>query len=162
MTVADQHALERAVHGLAVGVAHEVAARADRSIDGALGERDEQWQVQIGGEATTVPGAASVDIDFAHGFALDTGNRMSQLERPHFHCGFEVTSVSDAGGNPSATPPFLIAAVTRWAIDGVSIVGATVAIAAHAPAGPLTFRGVAHLTFQGYGVVLDPQPDQED
>lgn len=163
MSIAEQHALERAVTGLAIGVHREVARRRERDRDGEPAERTEQWQIDLTGRATSTPGTAVVELDFQHAFLTAIARRMSQLDRPHFHSGFELTVVNDVAGNPSATPPMMSAAVVKWDLDGgMNITGASVAITAHAPVGDLTFRGVAHLSFQGYGVVRDSQPDEED
>lgn len=163
MNPAELHALERAVSGLAVGVAHEAQRRAERNADGVPAEREEQWQIDLSGTATSTPTTTVVTLDFEHAFLTAIARRMSQLDRPQFHHGFEFSRVSDSAGNPSVVPPMLSAAVVKWKFDGgMNITGATVAITALAVGAQLTFRGVAHLTFQGYGVIRDSQPDQED
>lgn len=62
----------------------------------------------------------------------------------------------------AATDVIVTANVVGWTFDDAgNIVGAQLRVGVQAPEGTTDFRAVVHATFQGYGVLTEPQPDME-
>lgn len=137
--------LQRSMVRLTVGVARSMRARERRDREMGLAEMEEQFQVEISGNATTGLVWASQELSFDCSFHYAPGQRDSELDRPQFWFGAVVS------------PAVLVTAVvTAWTVDedtGATI-GATVAIGVMA-AGPGAYAGHVHLTFQGYGALIE-------
>lgn len=158
-----QHLLARSVRKLAVDIVRDTSVKRLRDADTVLAEREEQVQLAVSGLATAAPGWAVIAVPFQQVFTTSTERRQSQLDRPHTWFGYEMVSLSDAETDaPSAGGVMLAAHVSSWSMqDGINITGAKVAVSAFAPVRSFNFRAVVHMTFQGYGVPRDPEPDME-
>lgn len=163
MSARAEHLLQRSVRKLAVDIVRDVGARAQLNADTVLAEREEQVQLDLRGTATSTPAWSQLEVPFQHAFLTSNARRNSQLVRPHFTPGFELLSVSNPQNEPVVGGVLILPTVIGWKVEsGIAITGVTVALCAWAPAGiELSFRAVAHLTFQGFGMPQDPEPDME-
>lgn len=125
-----------------------------------LAEREFQATVAFAGKLGTLPVEAKAKIHFSVTFLADTGlQRDSALDRPITRFGFEMTLVP-----PGAIP---YAHVKSWKHDSDhNYTGAVVVIGMHCPAmyvpgatppDDLSFKGLLHIAFQGFGMVTDDE-----
>jgi hypothetical protein len=153
-----QHRLQKSIRAMAVDVNDEIEARR-RAVEAIrLREMEQQLQIEVEGTATPMIAGMTVDVAFDVAFTTSNGLRVAHLDRPHVWFGFEQTFVS-AAGQPTDVAVMLAATVVGWKRQRNSIVGASVAISALAPA-VVDFRGLLHATFQGLGAPQD-EPDLE-
>lgn len=153
-----QH-LGHAVAGIALHTQRRVQARAHQSDHYAMTERTQQFQFDISGTLGVVPVESNVEVLFDITFLYEYGMRRdSQLLEPQTHFGWTQINA------PPGSVPF--AHVTGWKQDAdLNYVGASITAGVHNPSigiigtdptSSLTFSGTLHVTFQGYGVPVDP------
>jgi hypothetical protein len=165
------HALHRSIGTLAHGIAQEILNTERSRQWGALRECVEQFQISVSGTASDYPGWLELELKFTQHFVTVTGNRMSDLERPHFYYGFElVTGQSQnaivientPGGVTRSDPVMFCAVVTEWVISDASMVtGAKLKLGAIAPGDTVVFDGFVHVSFQGLGATYQDEDTQE-
>lgn len=149
----DTDRLDRTMKSLTIGVVHDMEARKlQRELEG-LTEREDQFVIEVAGEASEFPNWQEVEIGFGILFVNGTGHRDSPLVRPFFTYGAYI----EKGG-----PIGLLACVTRWNVnDRDETTGCTIGIGAVATDLGRSFRGELHAVFQGYGAPADPYGDME-
>jgi hypothetical protein len=152
-TPRQRHNLAASVRRLAIDIAAARERKTRTLADELLGEREEQFQVEITGTAGALAWS-TIELGFEHVYSEAIARRTSQLKVPQFHAGFELRQPRDRG-------VVLHAQVARWLYDGPHVGGVLVRLGAEDPYGPTPYRAVAHLTFQGYGVLRD-DGDEED
>jgi hypothetical protein len=142
-------AVQRVLHQVAVGTTTAIRGRDSNRAKNAMREIELQFQYEISGTAAATPVFATVTIQFDYALHFAPSARDSTLEYPHFTYGSHT--------NPAVG---VLATVTEWLHDETngSIVGAVVAIGA---IGEGAYKGVAHLTFQGYGSFIEAEPEPE-
>lgn len=148
------HALHRAVADMTLGVAQSTRKREARDREMGFREVQQQYQIEIAGEATGVWGFAETSITFDYPFFYAPAQRDSDLDRPHFWFGAEL----DFLGAVSAV-------VTAWDTHPRTgaITGATVAVGVVTQAGAeVGYQGVVHLTFQGFAALSEDETDVEE
>lgn len=158
------HALERSISALSTGAL--LALDAKRTANGydALQELEHQFQIPIFGIASSGVGWNTFDVPFDVQFFFAPEQRDSPLAVPHFSYGPVVSGVpSPDGTDPDPNNPDCLVAVfcqvVEWSRDqtldvidgamvgvGVSTVGSNTDV---------RFDGYVHLTFQGYGNVVE-------
>jgi hypothetical protein len=143
-------AAERTLADIVIGAVQSTRARDARDREMGLSELEEQFQLVLEpATATTTIAWASTVVEFECKFHYAPGQRDSELDRPQFWFGAAVS------------PAVLVTAVvTDWTIETSTgaIVGATVAIGALADS-VTPYEGVVHLTFQGYGALIEESPN---
>lgn len=151
--------LTRSISNMTIGLARAASMRRHAADAYALAEREQQFQYNISGKVGTVPVEKLLTIPFDVVFLGDAGmQRDSQLGQPQVRSGFEIAS------GPAGLIPY--AHVNQWVLDDdLNYTGAKVTVGVHAPAiavegaGAVTsrsYRGVLHMSFQGYGAPWDP------
>lgn len=158
------HALERSIRSMSTDAILSLdARRTSRGYD-QLQELEHQFQIPIWGIASSGVGWSSFNVPFDVEFFFAPEQRDSPLAVPHFSYGPVVSGVpspDDAAPDPN-NPDCLVAVfcqVVEWARDPAmdSVVGAVVGIGVSTIGGQVDVRfdGYVHLTFQGYGNVMD-------
>jgi hypothetical protein len=162
------HALERSIRAMSTGALLSLdAKRTDLGYD-ALQEIEHQFQIPIWGIASSGVGWSTFDVPFDVQFFFAPEQRDSPLAVPHFSYGPVVSGVPSPDGasaDPN-NPDCLVAVfcqVVEWSHDealdvtdgarvgvGVSTIGSAVDV---------RFDGYVHLTFQGYGNVIEDLTD---
>jgi hypothetical protein len=149
-----QGAVNRAIHGLSLGVVRSLNKEEQRRKNMGLGEVDLQYQVDVNGEAGTLVDWSFVQLDFQFAFYYSAYSRDSDLDRPQFTQGATIDS---------GTPVVINACVVDWALDPEvqGVTGATMAIGAFSPGASeaVPFNGSVHLVFQGYSGVIENESD---
>lgn len=144
-----QHALERSISQLSIGLTRESAAR-ERVAPTKVQERIERFQIRLTGMAADLPDWQDIELAFDTMFSPATGNSSSTLKYPQLSGGYE----RESGGLVLAT-----AVVSEWRFNDASLIeGAIVSIGAIAPGQQVDFRGYYHLTFEGLGALLQTSP----
>jgi hypothetical protein len=161
-----QHSLSRSIQRLAVDVVRDRERRVAGTGPMRMAEREEQFQIQVSGIATDMPGYVSAELEFETGFVIASGDRNSELQRPQVMMGYELTEVArinvEAGQvtQPPALGVILCAVIRDWKFtESLVMTGASVAVTAIAPGDEVSFRGFVHVTFEGYGAPTEPKPD---
>jgi hypothetical protein len=165
------HAIQRSISKLAHGIAQEIRSTEQRRKDGALVECVEQFQISVSGTASDYPGWLELELNFNQRFTIGTGNRESNLQRPHFHSSFELTTgqsqnatviESAPGGVTRSDPVIFHAVVTEWVLDDMAMVsGCKLKLGAVAPGDTVVFQGFVHVSFQGLGAPIQDEDTQE-
>lgn len=118
-------------------------AQEEAEKDGLI-ERDEQFQIAVSGVAEEFVTWEEVSLRFGNLFTDATGQRDSDLERPHFTYGAETI----VGG-----PVGLLACVTEWTTNERNeTIGCKLGIGVLATDRATKFRGFVHANFQGFGL----------
>lgn len=139
----DRGRLGRALQGLTIGVAKSINDAIDQKALEQLQEVEEQFQIEIGGNAEEFPVWDTVDLDFDTHFIDATGQRPSPFDRPHMTFGGEIET---------ATPVGIFATVLGWKVnDRGETVGCNLAVGVAATDLSTKFKGRVHVTFQGWG-----------
>lgn len=155
--------LGHAVAGIAIGTAQRMNARAHESDYYKMMERTQQFQFGVSGTLGLLPIENNIAILFDIMFLYEYGMRRdSQLLEPLTHFGWSNVS------GPKGCIPY--AHVTGWKQDlDENYVGCSVTAGVHNPliglvgadtTTSLNFSGTLHVSFQGYGVPLDPTQDE--
>lgn len=161
------HALGRSVLKLATTALRDSQNKTAREALSLVGDRAEQFQIKVSGQASDFPAWQTVELIFDQTFSVATGNRMSLLTRPQITQGYEIgTAASDAppaaDGTVSVVGVYLTGGVREWLFDDAgNIRGARVQIGAVAPGDNVTFSGFFHIAFHGFGALTE-QPDTGD
>lgn len=143
-------ALHRAIAGMTIGVVKSTRARDARDAQMGLSEIMQQFQLEFSGVGGAAWGFATLPVVFDFPFYYAPGQRDPDFDRPHFWFGAEVTPAMGV----SAT-------VTGWSKDpdNGAIIAATVALGVSGP--PVAFKGIVHLTFQGFSALAEAETDLE-
>lgn len=133
----------RSISALGFRIHGEMEAKRAEGAASKLAETDQQFQVDVSGEAAQLVEWTTIDVTFDETIYRAPAQRQNPLEEPHFTFGSTMQS---------ETPVMLHATVQGWTLDSAgNFIGATVAIGAAAPAvSPTQFSARVHLTFQGY------------
>lgn len=144
MSGPDVQRIEKAIKGLALGTVTNMAkAREEAQKDGLI-EREEQFQIAISGVAEEFLDWQEIELKFGTLFTDATGQRDSELERPQFTYGAEMT----LGG-----PVGILACVTEWKTNERNeVIGCKLAIGVAASDQSQKFKGYLHASFQGFGL----------
>jgi hypothetical protein len=135
--------LDRAMQGLTIGVAKSVNDALKQKQLEQLQEVEEQFQVEVGGQAEEFPIWDSIDLKFDTRFIDATGQRPVPFDRPHMTYGSEVESQQPVG---------VFVHVNGWNVnDKGETVGCTLAVGVAATDLSTKFKGRVHVTFQGWG-----------
>lgn len=134
----------RVLHELTIGTIQAVRAKDANDDQNKLREIDQQFQVAISGTAGAVPAFTPATVKFDCPLYYAPGQRNSTLEFPHFTYGSQTTPAVGVH-----------ATISEWMHDekNGSIVGAVVQIGAVGGGEP--FTGFVHLTFQGFGALIE-------
>ena len=137
-------AVQRVLHEVTVGTHRAIRARDDNKAKNKPRELEQQFQFAISGTAGAVPAWQEVTVEFDYAFFFAPAQRESSLEYPHF-----------TYGSQSSPPVGVHATVTEWLHneDNGSIIGAKVAVGASGAS--VSFTGIVHLTFQGFGMLAE-------
>lgn len=143
--------LERAIRSLTIGTVKAMDSRkVQRRLEG-LTEREEEYQIEVSGRGEEFPSWSEVHIQFENVYVDATGQRDSDLIRPHFYYGAYV---------PVGGPIGLMACVTRWDVNSRNeTTGCMLSIGAVATDVARKFRGELHAVFHGYGAPQDVYGD---
>lgn len=137
------HRLEQAMKGLTLGTVTDLRKAEERAYQDGLIEREEQFQVAISGVAEEFLDWETVEIKFSTAFMDASGQRDSELERPHFTYGAEIET---------ATPVGILACVLEWKTTARNeTIGCKLAIGVAASDRSTRFKGFLHANFQGFG-----------
>lgn len=138
------HALSRGLTSLALGSVRAMQEAEARRAPNRLQEGEQQFQIPISGTAGKHPDWVEEDLEFTWTFVNATGQRDSWLEEPTISHGVRLVS---------QTPVVVSCCVMGWdKKDADEIEGARIAVGVFNPAGGgVPFKGVLHLTFQGFG-----------
>lgn len=137
------HRLEQAMRGLTLGTVTDLRKAEERAYEDGLIEREEQFQIAISGVAEEFLDWDTVDIKFSTIFMDASGQRDSELERPHFTYGGEIET---------GTPVGLLACVLEWKTTARNeTIGCKLAIGVAASDQSTRFKGFLHANFQGFG-----------
>jgi hypothetical protein len=146
--------LPRVMQNLTIGVVRETQERERRALALGLQEIDQQFQIPVSGSAGTTIAWSSAAVGFDYPFAYAPGMRDSDLDVPQMTYGAVIES---------GTPVVLTAVVTDWTREPTddSITGATLQIGAYSPgaAAAIDFGAFLHVTFQGYGALLEDETE---
>ncbi|MEA2492978.1 MAG: hypothetical protein QOJ29_889 [Thermoleophilaceae bacterium] len=149
--MANAHALHRSLAALTFGVARDVENKKRQARLDALGEREQQFQIDVSGWASGDPFFGEMDVKFGIGFVTDPrGQRDSDLIFPQVTFG----TVYDRGNR---SPIVLLPSVVDWDIrDETLYVGCTLQVGVWAPRNrdPDRFAAVLHMTIQGFGAPM--------
>lgn len=144
-TLPDWH-MQRAIEQMVTGARRDLLKRRSARAYDTNSERDEQIQMSVSGSVGGIAAYALVPLQFSHFFVQETWRRDSQLIKPHFTYGFELTT---------SYPVHVTCMVNKWAQDANgTFTGCTVMWGAWAPDQPdhiIPFAGFLHLNFQGFG-----------
>lgn len=149
------HALERSIQALTIDSIRALDKRRTMLGYDAMGEFEQQFQLEIDGSAGAIIAWHEIEITFSVDFYRAEDQRDSPYTVPHFTYGAVIT-----GG----TPALITACVRRWDIDDSDTVhGATVAVGVCNPGATAAtpFVGYLHLTFQGYGAPVEGEADTD-
>jgi hypothetical protein len=140
----DVQRIEKALHGITLGTVTNLQKAQEESAKDGLIERDEQFQIAISGVAEEFLDWQEVELKFGNLFTDATGQRDSELERPHFTYGAEITVGSPVG---------IMACVTEWKTNERNeVLGCKLAIGVAASDQSVKFKGYLHANFQGFGL----------
>lgn len=146
--------LHRAIAELTIGTVRSTREREARDREMGYAEIEQQYQFAISG--TAVPSLAwtvdPIEIDFDYPFYYAPGQRDSDLDRPQFYSGVEVT------------PPVAVSiVVSSWTLDpdNGAVIGCTVNVGVVGDVTLPAYAGVVHLTFQGYGGLAEPEAEDD-
>lgn len=144
--------LGRSMGALAFGVVRDITAKQARLAPSKLDEREQQFQIDISGDADATIAWRQIDLKFRVLFVNATGQRDSPYTLPTFTYGASISS---------GTPVMVTACVLKYAIEhDESVTGCRIAVgAASIGQGAIGFRGKLHACFQGYGA---PNENEED
>lgn len=135
--------LEQALKGITLGTVIDLRKAEERAYNDGLIERDEQFQIAIAGVAEEFLDWETVDIKFGTAFVDASGQRDSELERPHFTYGGEIET---------PTPVGILACVLEWKTTARNeTIGCKLAIGVAASDRSTKFKGFLHANFQGFG-----------
>lgn len=148
---AREHALQRSIAKLAIGVARDVTRARELGAPQQVAERAEDFQIKVSGIAADFPVWTEGELYFDNIYTQATGRRTSDLDRPQVNTGFEMISgVGQSGAR--LTPVFASLVVTEWSLTADDAIdGCTFMCAAIAPGDQVQFQGFFHLTIQGFG-----------
>lgn len=151
MKSAMAHEVQRTVEEITIGVARSMQRRRERDAEMGFSEFEQEFQIEIGGTATTSPGFSEYTIEFDYHFAYAPGQRDSDLDAPEFWYGFE----SDAD-------IMLSAHVRSWTKDPDNglYIGAVVRVGVMS-GGSVPYQGAVHLVFAGYAAPMESEADIE-
>jgi len=145
---------QRVLQKLTIGVTQARERRDATARQLGMRELEQQFQFPISGQAGTTIAWDSMGCDFDYPFYFAPGQRDSDLEVPHMTYGVVLE-----GGTPVA----IVACVTGWKRDNTddSYTGATVAVGAFSPgaSAPIQYGGAIHISFQGYGALLEDETE---
>lgn len=139
----EQQRLEKVLKGVTIGTVTDLRKAQERAYADGLIEREEQFQVAVSGAAEEFLDWQEVEVKFGTMFVDASGQRDSELERPHFTYGAEIET---------PTPVGLMACVLEWKTTARNeTIGCKLAIGVAASDRATKFRGFLHATFQGFG-----------
>lgn len=149
-----EHAIERSLAALTIGVLKNTAAHEERRRQLSLAEWELQFQERISGMAGNQVASSILGLDFETPFYFSPGSRDSELDTPQYSVGTNVES---------GTGVMISANVTSWKRDEETdaVTGASVEISAVAPGTDedVPYTAVVHLSFQGYSSM--PEDESE-
>lgn len=137
-------AVGRLLDAITVGAPQKMRRKDALEAQHKLREIEQQFQFEISGVATKTLTFEEVTVPFDYNYYYAPGQRESNLDFPHFTFGSQT--------NPSVGVHATISQWMRDQPDG-SINGAVVAVGAHG--NNQAFTGVVHLTFQGFGALIE-------
>lgn len=144
--------LSRVMRGLTIGVVRETDARDKRAKALGLNEIEEQFQIPVGGAAGTSVSMEAVELTFDYPFYFAPGMRDSDFDVPQMTYGAQLDGAV-----------IYSVAVLGWDRDVAdeSVKGATVGISVCAPGTTegVSFGGFVHVTFQGFGALLEDETE---
>lgn len=139
----DVQRLERSLKGITLGTVTDLRKAEERAYRDGLIEREEQFQIALSGVAEEFLDWDTVDVKFGTMFLDASGQRDSELERPHFTYGAEIET---------AVPVGILACVLEWDTTARNeTIGCKLAIGVAASDRATKFKGFLHANFQGYG-----------
>jgi hypothetical protein len=148
-------AIGRLLHDLTVGTIQAVRRKDNADGQNQLREVEQQIQFTVKGrtgEGGTVPIFVEKELKFDYAFHYAPANRDSPLEYPHFSAGSQT--------NP---PVVLHVTVKEWLHNenNGAINGCIVNVGATGTQAITAFTGVAFLTFQGFGALIEEDEGEE-
>jgi hypothetical protein len=148
-------AIGRLLHDLTVGTIQAVRRKDRVDAQNQLREVEQQIQFVVEGKTGrggTVPDFTTREIEFDYSFHFAPASRDSPLEYPHF-----------SAGSQTLPPVVLHVTVEKWLHNeqNGAINGCIVNVGATGTPEPVTFTGVAFLTFQGFGALIEDDEGEE-
>lgn len=145
MTVISGSSIAKSLSVMGFDLQHQMAAKQEEGVNSRsrVAESDQQFQVDVAGEATGVTAWTTTTVQFDETIFLSPAQRYNPLPEPHFTFGSTMQSGS---------PVMLHATVQKWIRDSSSnFTGAVVAIGVTGIAGEgaVKYKARVHLTFQG-------------
>jgi hypothetical protein len=142
----------RTLLNLTLGVATSMRDREQRDTEMGLSEVVQQYQLEFSGTTTTAPTFAGASVKFDFPFHYAPGQRDTDLDRPQFSFGVEADKDIIVG-----------AVVKSWTSDedDGSVIAAAVRVGMLGAESGLAYKGVLHLSFQGYAALAE-DPDDVD
>lgn len=144
--------LQRSISAMGFGLQQEVQRKVGETARSKLTEIEQQFQIEVNGDADSRLVWATEKLQFQEILYYAPTQRVgNRLDTPHVYFGCEMKS----------GPLTLISGcVKEWEGDrGSGYSGAVIGIAAQ---GNGKFRGVLHVTVQGFGAPLDHDNGQSD
>lgn len=151
MTPVELGQMDRTMKGLTIGrVQGQNARRAQDELEGLL-EREDQFKIEVAGQAGEFPEWSEVHLVFNVEFIDPSGQRETDFERPFMTYG----SYIERGG-----PVGILATVVRWDVGKKNqTTGCMLAISAVSTDQARKFRGEVHVRFQGFGAPTEAYGD---
>jgi hypothetical protein len=138
------HSIGRSISQLGFRLHDQREKKSKEGASSALTETDQQFQVEVTGNAGPLPTWETIEVDFDETIYQAPAQRDNPLEEPHFTFGSSMQS---------DLPVILHATVREWKQDSAgNFTGAIVHIGASGSSSEqLTrFKARVHLTFQGF------------
>jgi hypothetical protein len=126
--------------------------RTERDTEGALLERELQFQLPIRGRAEQLLGWGEIELEFEFEFYYAPAQRDSDLDWPQMTYGYQISS----GG-----PVGVFCCVTGWVVDERTDAVTGCKLAVSAIGDSQDFTGLVHVSFQGYAISRDDFDDTD-
>lgn len=140
------------MRGITLGTVTDLRKAEERAAQDGLIEREEQFQIGFSGVAEEFLDWQTVEVKFGTLFVDATGQRDSELTKPHFTYGALIET---------GVPVGIMACVMEWNTTARNeTIGCTLAIGVAASDRTVKFRGSLHATFQGFGQPLNTFMDE--
>lgn len=144
-----ESSITRSIAALGFHLNEQMHKKQHEGHDSRLAETDQQFQIEVSGEAGETIVWTQKEVTFDHMIFKAVAQRQNPLGEPHFTYGYAMQSDS---------PVILHATVQRWLTDTTgNYTGAIIGIAVDGRSEtPISFKANIHLTFQGLSAPVYP------
>lgn len=153
MSPVTQGRLQKSLGAMTFGVVRQMNEKREGLDKTRMMEREQEFQIPISGEASSVAVWDEVELTFRVEFLPATGQRDSPYEFPTFTFGYELETKDPVG---------ILAYVKEWRQDDRdTIYGAVVNVGAFLGQNQ-PFRGRLHMLFSGYGSPIESELEDDE